>query len=195
MQGIVSIYPALASNTIHLFPGSKGVFGSLTIGGSDLTRYTPTDTSFNLAPDVERDLVVDIQTIPIEFLNHSVETLLPSPTLAFIDSTVPQIWLPTAACERFEQTLGLVWDESAKLYIVDRALHQTLLQSQPTFTFSLGNDERSEPTVEIVLPYASFDLIAKPPMIKNVTEDLFYFPLKRGNDTQITLGRTFLQEA
>ncbi|CAL8584356.1 hypothetical protein XPA_009958 [Xanthoria parietina] len=48
------------------------------------------------------------------------------------------------------------------------------------------------PSVDIILPYASFDLIAKPPLLPNATS---YFPLRRGNDSQITLGRAFLQEA
>ncbi|KAL9030785.1 MAG: hypothetical protein Q9180_006874, partial [Flavoplaca navasiana] len=45
----------------------------------------------------------------------------------------------------------------------------------------------------IELPYAAFDLIAERPLMKNATR---YFPLMRAADeSQYTLGRTFLQEA
>ena len=47
--------------------------------------------------------------------------------------------------------------------------------------------------MDIVLPYASFDLLASYPRVLNATK---YFPLKRAaNESQYTLGRTFLQEA
>ncbi|KAL8992354.1 MAG: hypothetical protein Q9169_007165 [Polycauliona sp. 2 TL-2023] len=171
---------------------SKGSFGSLTFGGSDLSRYKPTDVSFNLAADVQRDLVVGIQSITSTFNNGSFSSLLPSPTLAFIDSTVPYLYLPDDACDAFETELGLVYDEENNLYFVEDALHQTLSNISPKFTFVLGNDKLSEPTVTIELPYASFDLVIKPPLRENNTS---YFPLRRGNDSQITLGRAFLQEA
>ncbi|KAL8895055.1 MAG: hypothetical protein Q9192_003879 [Flavoplaca navasiana] len=171
---------------------SKGSFGSLTFGGSDLSRYTPTNVSFTLAPDIGRDLVVGIKSITSTFVNGSVSSLLPSPTLAFIDSTVPYLYLPEDACKAFETELGLVYNEKYNLYFLDEALHQTLLNINPQFTFRLGNDKLSEPSVDITLPYASFDLVAKPPLQPNATT---YFPLRRGNDSQITLGRAFLQEA
>ena len=78
------------------------------------------------------------------------------------------------------------------MYTVDDELHKSLTVSNPTFTFSLG-DSTSGPSVPIALPYASFDLTAKPPMVPNETR---YFPLLRAeNETQYTLGRAFLQEA
>ncbi|KAG8530186.1 uncharacterized protein KY384_004686 [Bacidia gigantensis] len=171
---------------------SRGTFGSLTFGGSDLARYTPTNVSFALAQDVQRDTVVAIQAITSTFNNGSVSSLLPSPTLAFIDSTVPYIYLPEEACKTFEAQLGLVWNQKQNLYFVDQTLHDTLSNLQPRFTFRLGNDKITGPTVNITLPYSSFDLTIKPPLLPNETS---YFPLRRGNDSQITLGRAFLQEA
>ncbi|KAL8901256.1 MAG: hypothetical protein Q9207_005288 [Kuettlingeria erythrocarpa] len=171
---------------------SKGSFGSLTFGGSDTSKYVPSNVSFTLAPDVARDLVVGIQSITSTYGNGSVSSLLPSPTLAFIDSTVPYIYLPEDACKTFESELGLVYNKEKNIYFVDDALHQTLLTLKPSFTFRLGNDKLSKPTVEITLPYASFDLAMKPPLRPNTTS---YFPLRRGADDQITLGRAFLQEA
>lgn len=145
-----------------------------------------------MAPDIGRDLVVGIKSITSTFVNGSVSSLLPSPTLAFIDSTVPYLYLPEDACRAFETELGLVYNQTNNLYFVDEALHQTLLNINPQFTFRLGNDKLSEPSVDVTLPYASFDLVMTPPMRDIPTS---YFPLRRGNDSQITLGRAFLQEA
>ncbi|CAO1606428.1 hypothetical protein XANCAGTX0491_009927 [Xanthoria calcicola] len=171
---------------------SKGSFGSLTLGGSDISKYVPTNISFSLASDVARDLVVGIKSITSTYNNGSVSSLLPSPTLAFIDSTVPYLYLPEDACKAFESELGLVYNKKNNLYFVDDPLHQTLTNINPKFTFRLANDKSSDPSVDIILPYASFDLVLKPPLRSNATS---YFPLRRGNDSQITLGRAFLQEA
>ena len=170
----------------------KGSFGSLTLGGSDVSKYRPTNNSFDLAPDISRDLVVGIKSITSTYNNGSVSSLLPSPTLAFIDSTVPYLYLPEDACKSFESELGLIYNEDDNLYFVDDLVHQTLVNLKPVFTFHLANDKSSEPAVEIDLPYASFDLVIKPPLLPNTTP---YIPLRRGTDDQITLGRTFLQEA
>jgi len=79
------------------------------------------------------------------------------------------------------------------MYLVDDALHRNLLSENPAFTFTIGNSQVGGPTVDIVLPYSSFDLEAKYPSVLNNTH---YFPLLRAaNDSQYTLGRTFLQDA
>ncbi|KAL8753555.1 MAG: hypothetical protein Q9184_005385 [Pyrenodesmia sp. 2 TL-2023] len=188
-----NLIPSLSwSYTAGAHYQSKGSFGSLTFGGSDVSKYAPSNVSFTLAQDVARDLVVGIQSITTTYVNNSVSSLLQAPTLAFIDSTVPYIYLPEDACKAFESELGLVYNEENNIYFVDDALHQKLLNLQPQFTFRLGNDKISKPTVEITLPYASFDLVIKPPLQPNTT---LYFPLRRGADNQITLGRAFLQEA
>lgn len=169
------------------------MLGSLTFGGSDLSRYTPSNVSFALAPDVERDLVVGLQSISVTITNSTTYTLLPSPILTFIDSTIPYIYLPKEACEKFEANLGLTYNEDDNLYLVDDNLHQQLRAMNPTFKFQIGNDKTSQSTVEIVLPYDSFDLTAKYPFFPNDTQ---YFPIRRAsNESEYTLGRTFLQEA
>lgn len=173
--------------------GLKKVFGSLTLGGYDSSRLTPNDLSFPFAPDVSRDLVVGLQSITATD-NAGVNTsLLPTGVLSFVDSTVPHIWLPIEACQAFERTLGLTYDDQMNLYLLNDTLHESLLASNYSFTFKLGNTKEGGKTVDIVLPYASFDLTLTPPLTLNKTK---YFPVKRGaNDTQFTLGRTFLQEA
>jgi hypothetical protein len=146
-----------------------------------------------MSPDVSRDLVVGIQSISASYATGS-SLLLPSGGIfTFIDSTLPYIWLPVDACQAFEKAFSLTWNETSQLYPVSDTLHASLLKSNPTFTFTLGIGKSGGQTVDIVLPYASFDLVASPPLVSNSTR---YFPLKRAaNDTQYTLGRTFLQEA
>ncbi|KAI4193746.1 MAG: hypothetical protein LQ350_008176 [Teloschistes chrysophthalmus] len=79
------------------------------------------------------------------------------------------------------------------MYLVDDALHRSLLTRDPTFTFTIANSLTEGPTVDIVLPYSSFDLGYLPSFD---TPTLRYFPIQpAANDTQLTLGRAFLQEA
>ena len=147
----------------------------------------------DLAPDIQRDLVVGLQSITTTAANGSAISLLPSSILTFIDSTLPFIYLPLESCQAFESAFGLIYNDTARLYTVDDTLHQSLIAKNPNFTFQIGNHETGGPTVDIVLPYASFDLLASYPRVLNATR---YFPLRRAaNDTQYTLGRTFLQEA
>ncbi|KAL8822364.1 MAG: hypothetical protein Q9191_006902, partial [Dirinaria sp. TL-2023a] len=175
---------------------SKGFFGSLTFGGYDGSRLIQNNVSMSLASDATRDLVVGLNSIVSTSTNHSntqQRSLLPSPILTFIDSTLPYIYLPYEACERFESTLGLSWNEDEQMYWVNDTLHESLISSNLTFTFSIGDTTAKGPTVEVVLPYASFDLEVKYPFENKSTR---YFPLQQAvNESQYTLGRTFLQEA
>ena len=162
------------------------------MGGYDRSRIIENDVSFHLAPDQSRDLVVVLHSILSKDSAGLTESLLPHPILIFLDSTLPYIYLPLEACKRFEKMFGLIWDSSMYMYTVDEELHRSLTISNPTFTFTVG-DSKSGATVDIVLPYASFDLLAKYPLVPNNTR---YFPLLRAeNETQYTLGRVFLQEA
>ncbi|KAL8947073.1 MAG: hypothetical protein Q9222_006606 [Ikaeria aurantiellina] len=170
----------------------KGVFGSVTLGGYDEARFVPNDVTFNMATDISRDLVVGLQRI-VSTERGSSTQLLPSPHYTFIDSTIPYIYLPIDACRAFEQLFGLVWNATFELYLVDDELHDILTTRNPNITFQIGNSDKAGPTVNITLPYAAFDLTYKPWFDSS---PIRYFPLKRAaNDTQLTLGRAFLQEA
>ncbi|KAK8245255.1 aspartic peptidase domain-containing protein [Phyllosticta capitalensis] len=171
------------------------VLASLTLGGYDSSRFTPNDLSFSFAPDNERDVVVGLQAITASSTGQENQTLLAEPVTMYIDSIVPEIWLPTAACEKFEQIFGLVYDVGTDLYLVNETLHQTLLSMDPNITFTLGRTTSGGQTIDIVLPYAAFDLTAQPPY-QGLSNSSLYFPLRRGsNSTQYVFGRTFLQEA
>lgn len=110
------------------------------------------------------------------------------PILSFLDATVSQIWLPLDACEAFERVFGLTFDTASGLYLVNETMHQ-----DATLVFTIGANTISTPTVDLSFPYAAFDLqLTAYPNAPNATR---YFPLRRAaNDSQYTLGRTFLQE-
>lgn len=166
----------------------------MTLGGYDSSRFTPNDVIFNFASDVSRDLVVGIQTIKFSDSDTQDEELLPGGgILSFIDSTVPHIWLPLNACKAFEKAFGITYDSNTDLYLVNDSLHDTLKQQDASLSFILGNQVEGGDTVNITFPYAAFDLTVGSPLVNSSQS---YLPLRRAaNDSQYTLGRTFLQES
>lgn len=175
---------------------SKGVFGSLTLGGYDSTRLVHNNVSFPLSSDVSRDLTVGLQSITAKYEDGSAMPLLQEPIWTFIDSTIPYIYLPVGACERFERTFGLEWNATEQAYFVNDSLHEKLVAEKSTIVFRLGSSKTGGPTVDINLPYSSFDLTKKYPLVPSRISGIRYFPLIRAADeSQYTLGRAFLQEA
>jgi hypothetical protein len=108
-----------------------------------------------------------------------------------LDSTVSQLWLPQVVCDKLEISLGLTYDPSTELYLVNSTAHAKLIELAPTIAFTLAADGTSNHTTTIVLPYAAFDLQASPPLYNTTTN---YFPLRRASKRSV-LGRAFLQEA
>jgi len=158
------------------------------LGGYDVSKFKPNNLTFNFGPEDDRELLVQLNSIT----SGDGTSLLEQPVPMFLDSTVSYIYLPEAACAVFESTFGLVWDTKTELYLLTNAQHTSLKAQNPTITFTLGSLTSVE-TVEIVLPYAAFDLTVSYPIVSNESR---YFPLKRANDSsQYTLGRTFFQEA
>lgn len=168
------------------------VLASTTLGGYDQGRFAAgSGLSFPFGPDQTRDLLVGIQTITKTSASGSTN-LLPNGIYAAIDSTVAQIYLPKPAVTAFERAFSLTLDPKSGLYLVNDSLHNALLAQQASVVFTLGKDISGGQTVQITLPYASFDLTAETPLANSSR----YFPLHLAtNDTQYTLGRTFLQEA
>ncbi|OCL08205.1 acid protease [Glonium stellatum] len=167
--------------------------GSLTLGGYDSSRFTLSPIWFPFDSDDSRSLSMGIQSITATNTLTGTVMLMSFAILSLIDSTVPHIWLPRAVCDSFEQAFGLTYDPSTDLYLINDQNHKQLLNLNPTVTFALGNTNDPTNTTNIALPYAAFDLQASYPIYNNSTK---YFPIRRAaNDTQYTLGRTFLQEA
>jgi hypothetical protein len=117
---------------------------------------------------------------------------LPSLQLA-MDTGVSQLWLPKVICDKLAESLGLTFDPSTELYLVNDTIRSKLLDLAPEFTFTLAANATSSDTVNIVLPYAAFDLAVGQPFYNTSRR---YFPIRRAADEKLyVLGRTFLQEA
>lgn len=170
---------------------NNGVLGSLTLGGYDEGIISKNNISFPFYFDQTRDLTVGIQAITYD--GTQTTPLLSSGILALIDSTVSQMWLPKDACALFQNSFGLIYDNSTGLYFVNATQHTKLVAQNPNVTFTLGVEKTGGQTTNITFPYAAFDLNITYPTVQNST---YYFPIRQAiNDTQYTLGRVFLQEA
>lgn len=166
----------------------------MTLGGYDSSRFTDTSMSFPFGSDSERPLVVGLQS--------AIGTNTPNGTISFsgvgggilavIDSTVPDMWLPEAWCDVFEETFGLRYVEETGRYLVDDEQHTELQSLEPRLTFTLGASTSGGTITRFEFPYAAFDLEGQYPVFPNATR---YFPIRRAaNDSQYTIGRVFLQE-
>jgi hypothetical protein len=175
-----------------MFPELKaGQTAQLIFGGYDTSRFLPNSVNFTLANDVTRDILVAVQSI--SYTGTTQDVLLSSPIYAFIESTDPNFWLPLEAVQAFEKAFGISADNSTGLYMISSSQSANLSAVNPSVTFTLGNSLSGGQTVDIVLPFNAFILRAAFPFSPNTTS---YFPLRlAANDTQYTLGRTFLQEA
>ena len=139
-----------------------------------------------------RQLVVGLQAITYSDSNGEKE-LLSEGVLSLLDSTVPYLWLPRSSCEAFEEAFGISWDPIKNLYLVNETIHDKLVETNPTVTFSLANSVSGGSSVKIAFPYGAFDLNVSYPLVKTESR---YFPLQRAaDDNSYTLGRTFFQEA
>ncbi|KAJ9641080.1 hypothetical protein H2199_005748 [Coniosporium tulheliwenetii] len=171
------------------------VFGSLTLGGYDLTRFVANDVTVALGADQSRDLLIGIQSITLD--TPGSPPLLSTGIYSFINSMVSHIWLPVEVCQAFERAFNLTWSDIAEMYLVDHATHAAFVAQNPTITFKLGQSSTGGSSVDIVMLYKAFDLATTALDFNgSIPSGTRYFPLKRAqNSTQYTLGRTFLQEA
>jgi hypothetical protein len=171
----------------------RTVLGSLVLGGYDQSRSSNISSiSVPFYSDQSRDLTVGLQSISTN-ATGSQTSLFSSGIYAFIDSSIAELWLPLSVCQAFESAFGLIYNTTTNLYLVNDTLHNKLLSSNPSVTVILGSSTSGGSTINVTLPYASFDLQAQYPLVPSGSSR--YFPLRRAeNDTQYTLGRTFLQE-
>lgn len=176
--------------TAGSFHHQPPVFGSLTIGGYDQSRFEPNDVSIPFNNDIGLEYLAGLQGI-VHDVSGSV--LLSDGIYAYIDSTVPDLWLPASVCQAFATQYGLNYNATVNRYYVNETSHEVLTQADSTVTFTIGPKASGGPSVNLTLHYNSFDLVDK-------TSDpngngSYYFPLRQAaNATQYTLGRAFLQE-
>ncbi|KAF2265545.1 acid protease [Lojkania enalia] len=177
--------------------GTPKLFGSLTLGGFDKSRIASSSrnsTQFQFSADDSRVLSPKIQSISATDTLKGAVTLMSTPLVAVIDSTVPHIWLPRPVCDEFEQAFGLIYDTRTDLYLVNSSVHEALQERNPTIVFGLGIDDDPSSMARVSFPYEAFDLEASYPIYTNSSQR--YFPIRRAvNESEYTLGRTFLQEA
>ena len=168
----------------------KSVFGSLVFGGYDESRFAHNNVTFNMAGDNLRDLIVTIRSISIGSTSISS-----TPEFAYIDSSIPELWLPPSVCDAFAREFGLQLDSASGYYLLNASTHSALAERKPDITFTLADQKEgnAKETVDIVLPYGAFDLNISAPLLPNTTS--YYFPIRRAEKNQYVLGRTFLQEA
>lgn len=191
-------------------------YGSLTLGGYDSARGNVDNVlEVSFGVNTYRDLELVLKGVGISSPDGTT-TMRDLSIWMFVDSTIPEIWLPVSACQAFESafckslhgsllirspdscSLALTWDNVTGMYPVNDTLHALLTSRDQTVSFVLADtaDSNAE-TTTIVLSYSSFDLTATTPASgPNLNGSQRYFPLKRAeNETQYVLGRTFLQEA
>ena len=129
-----------------------------------------------------------MQTRTVELQRQSTRTIA-----ALIDSTVPYIYLPLDLCKIFEDTLRIEWDDEVQAYLVNDTLHGALQVQKSTVTFSLG---RLFTQPRLLTSRSHIQHLISQQVTRLVTNRSRYFPLMRAtNESQYTLGRTFLQEA
>lgn len=200
--------------------GSSGIPCSLTLGGYDENRFVPHDVEFSLADNgnTPRVLVrgLSVSTAqdgraPVGW--SSTTRMLSNMSTSFealIDSSTPFLWLPDAVCDEFAQALGLIYNDTFALYIINNTQFDELLGATFSFTFSLSSfdntDDFGDPlsvpgVVNITITSAAFAQILRYPFqdgaIGYGDPSVPYFPLRRTGSSNSTfiIGRSFLQEA
>ena len=117
--------------------------------------------------------------------NSTGESLINESILAALDSSHPNIWLPLEDCRLFELAFGLSWNDTVQMYFINETIHSELLQDNTTVVLTLADSRTATNTLEIHIPYGSFDLTADHPLVPSPRK---YFPLKRAaNHTQVSL--------
>lgn len=185
----------------------------MTLGGFDANRFVAHNVSFDLNAAQQPMLALNELSVtahPLPNAGSSPEwsdnpTILLGPAeadLFIIDSTTPYLWLPESVCSRFEEAFGLVYDSRIQLYTYgsNSSQHKALVDWNMTFQFTVADLPGSSNTVSLSLPFAAFDLQLSYPFpglnATDASPAVNYFPLRRAaNETQYTIGRSFLQEA
>jgi hypothetical protein len=185
-----AVLPGLANPRI-----AESAPGSLIIGGYDQGLYQDPGVEIPVTTNQTRSLVTHVRNIVASnTLNGTLSAAFDLPSLPMaIDSGVSQLWLPSQVCENLAGALGLTFDNSTGLYLVNDTARKRLVELSPEFTFTVAANATSRETTNIVLPYAAFDLEVGQPFYNTSRR---YFPIRQAPTEDLyVLGRTFLQEA
>ncbi|KAF1977927.1 acid protease [Bimuria novae-zelandiae CBS 107.79] len=169
---------------------------SLTLGGYDQSKFEDNNVTFGFDPNDDKPTSLYVQSMVAQNAFNGSTNLLDlahQPVYVTIDYTVPHLWLPESVCDLFASAFHLTYDNTTELYLVNATVHEKLQTLNPRVTIGFGKTADPAGRVNIVLPYAAFDLTATYPIYPTPTK---YFPIRRAqNESMYTLGRTFLQEA
>ncbi len=80
------------------------VLGGYDASQTDLSKQAAQDVQFNM--DLGYNLEAGLQEILGTDTLAGTVSLLPEGIMTYIDSTIPEIWLPVPACEMFESAFG-----------------------------------------------------------------------------------------
>lgn len=142
-----------------------------------------------------RDIIITLRSAKSTSNGQDTE-LLPAPVFFYIDSFIPEMVLPQAACGEFEKAFGLTLDETLGRYLLSPSAHEEFKAKNPNMTFCLPNSQESQRLVSITIPYAELDLTLQKPLFNGTANSSTWFPLRRApSEDTYTLGRAFLQEA
>ena len=174
------------------------VYGSLTLGGYDASRFKSTGayleldnpSVFPFGQDENRELMPYIQGIS----GHpKLESSSNTGFTVVLNTAVPDIWLPEATCDAFEAAFNLQYNLTTDRYSLNQTAYAAIGVSNPSVTFLLSTGPTAK-AVNITMSWRSFDLVDK--SIDTTPDGSRYFAIRRGqNTTQYTLGRAFFQDA
>jgi hypothetical protein len=141
-----------------------------------------------------RDLSVWVKSVQYSTNSSVTVPLTTTPFSAVIDTATSLYWLPKELCKIVADTFHLKYNSTTGLYLINEPLHDELSQLNASISFTLSNDPVSGKSVSLYLPYDAFEL--------KMTREYGpahawsrFFPMREAtNESQITLGRAFLQE-
>lgn len=127
--------------------------GSLTLGGYDAARGNVDHVlTSDLALESDRDIQLVLTAIKIGDNEMSLAR-----ADYFIDSVVPEIWLPQDICNALQDKFGLLYEEIYGIYYVNDSQHDALQALAPTMTLALQAPGDAQNRTDITLSYNSFD--------------------------------------
>jgi Eukaryotic aspartyl protease len=168
---------------------------SLVFGGFDAFRLGQSAHSFPFSSDLDRPLLARLGSITVLDGLHSDGqiSLLPSAIPVLLDSTSPYFELPEATCKEFERAFDLKFEPESGQFRVKPSTRQRLRERNPKVRFKITEEYEGDGSVEVELPYASFDLQSWSTFEDK--EAINYFPIKIKTTGQPSvLGRVFFQE-
>lgn len=177
-------------------------YGSLTLGGYDERLANKKEfLTVPFAADDNRNLLVQVDQMSIGSSSAAPILIQPdSPIVSFIDSVVPEIWLPQSICDRVADAFGLQYNDYLQMYMVNGTQYDQISQQNQSLTLEVSAPREagsSTKSIQVQMPYQALVQNASYPLAGILDgSTVYYFAMKpAAAENQYTLGRVFLQEA